>query len=88
MFQKKSSAKLRQQNIKKTVYHYNKLTDEDWNNYAVHAALSGDVLELDSPIDDLHDLNKRWTEIQTAITSSAATYLHPHKTVIKKSGHR
>ena len=72
MFKKKQNAKTKQQKRMKTIYEYDKMEQEDWDNFVY---LTTELVEkydlLNASIKNTTELNQQWTKIQNAIIEAA-----------------
>ena len=82
LFKQKSIANLKQQKIYKTIFHYDKMNQEKWKEFADTVDLHHQTLQLNNmSINNSRDLNRYWNNIQACIRNAAFAKIPNHNSV-------
>jgi len=82
LFKQKSIANLKQQKIYKTIFHYDKMNQEKWQEFANMVDLHHQTLQLNNmSINNSRELNRYWDNIQACIRNAAFAKIPNHNSV-------
>jgi endonuclease/exonuclease/phosphatase family metal-dependent hydrolase len=81
IFKKKSIAKLKQQNVRKRIFSYDKMNAQKWLKYKEATDANYEEANLNNMnINNIHELNRYWDIIQSCIKTAAIAEIDNHMT--------